>query len=113
MSDDTDLTRLFAEQPEPPDGDAFAARLSAHLAYRRQLRIALPFALVGALLLAAWATWPAAKIYAMTSLGGIDLLAHGISGFFNSDIGMVSAGAVLLSFAIWRLAGGRLGAFFR
>ena len=113
MSEDTGLARLFAEQPEPSDGDAFAARVSARLANRRRLRLASPFAAAAMLLLAVWATWPAAKTFAVTSLGSIDLLAHGISGFFTSDTGTAVAGAMALSLAIWAFATGRLRSFLR
>jgi hypothetical protein len=113
MSEDTDLARLFAERPEPADGDAFAARVSTRLARQRQLRIALPLVGIVALLLAVWATGPAAKTAAVTALGGIDLLAQGTSGFFNSDVGTATAAALALTLTIWAFATGRLRAFFR
>jgi hypothetical protein len=113
MSEDTDLARLFAQTADPSGSDAFVAGVTGRIARRRRLRLAAPTALIAALLLAVWATRPAAKTFAVTSLGSVDLLAHGISGFFTSDIGTAVAAALTLSLAIWAFATGRLRSFFR
>ena len=113
MSEDTDLARLFTEQPEPSNGDAFAAAVATRIAHRRRILMAAPIVLIALLLVAVWATWPAAKIFATASLGSVDQLAHGVSGFFTSDIGVALAAAVTLSLASWAFATRNLRAFFR
>jgi len=113
MSEDTDLARLFAEQPEPSNGDAFTAGVATRVARRRQFRLWLPVVAGVLLLIAVWATWPAAKTFAVASLGSVDFLAHGVSGFFHSTTGIVAAAAVTLALASWAFATGRLQSYFR
>ncbi|MEJ0027071.1 MAG: hypothetical protein WDN01_13670 [Rhizomicrobium sp.] len=107
MSDDSDLVRLFAEQPDLPADDAFVAGVTARLARRRRLAVAAPFAVVAALLLAVWASWPATRDLIAESVSGIALLAGGVGSFFNSAIGVVTAAALLLAAALSLWASGR------
>jgi hypothetical protein len=101
MSDDLDLTRLFADAPAPPDGEAFVARIAFRIAWYRRLALALPAGAVALLVFAIWATWPAVYVFSRDALSGILLIAHAISTFFTSPTGMFAATVLLLTAAAW------------
>ena len=101
MSDDTDLIRLFAEEDTLPGDEAFVAGVTARIALRKRLAVAAPFGAALLLLLAIWATWPAAYTFSGNALAGLMLMADSLGAFFNSPAGMVAGGALLLSAALW------------
>jgi hypothetical protein len=113
LSEDSGLARLFAEPADPAGGEAFVAGVTVRIARRRRLRTAAPFAALAALLLAVWATWPAAQTLATMTAHGVTLLGDSLSGFFTSYVGTATAGALLLPLAVWAWATGRLRAYFR
>ena len=101
MSDDTDLVRLFAEEPALPADEAFVAGVAARLVRRRRLALAAPLCAAALLLVAIWATWPAALDFSNYTLGGLMLMTQALGAFFNSLAGMVAAAALLLAAALW------------
>jgi hypothetical protein len=101
MTDDTDLTRMFAEAALPADDDAFVARVTARIAWRKRLILAMPVGLAALLLLAIWATWPAAYDFSRDVLSGLVLLAVWLNEFFTSPAGMFAAVVLLLTAAAW------------
>lgn len=102
MSDDTDLIRLFAEEDALPADEAFVTGVTARIVRRKRLTLAAPFGAAILLLLAIWATWPAAYTFSGNALAGILLMTDSLGTFFNSAAGMVAGGALLLSAALWR-----------
>jgi hypothetical protein len=103
MSDDADLTRLFAEAPDlSGDDDAFVIRVTARIAWRRRLVWLMPAGAAAALLLAIWATWPAAYDFSRNALAGIGWIGDSIAIFANSELGMLLAAALLVTGLIWR-----------
>ena len=101
MNDDTDLIRLFAQEDALPADEAFVTRVTARIARRNRLALAAPFGAALLLLLAIWATWPAAYTFSGNALAGLMLMADSLGTFFNAPAGMIAAGALLLSAALW------------
>lgn len=101
MSDDTDLTRLFAETAVLPHDDAFVARVAGRIAWRKRLTLAVPVGLAALLLLAVWATWPAAYVFSVNALSGVLLIADSLATFFTSPTGILAAVVLLLTVAFW------------
>ncbi|HXC56716.1 MAG TPA: hypothetical protein VNU97_15570 [Rhizomicrobium sp.] len=101
MSDDTDLTRLFAQAPQVPGDEAFVARVAGRLAWQRRLALALPAAAAAVLLLAVWATWPAAFAFSRDALSGLEFLVDATTAFCNSPPGRFAAGLILVTGALW------------
>ena len=108
MNDDSDLVRLFAEEPTLPDDEAFVAGVTARLARRRRLAVATPVGAAMLLLLAIWATWPAAYNFSGNAIAGLMLMTDSLGAFFNSPAGMVTGGALLLTAALWGWLNDRL-----
>ena len=101
MSDDTDLTRLFAETASVPDDDAFVARVTGRIAWRKRLILATPAGLAALLLLAIWTTWPAVYDFSSAALSGIRLIADSLGSFFTSPAGILAVAVLLLTAALW------------
>ncbi len=101
MSDDTDLIRLFAQTAELPQDEAFVAGVSRRIAARRRLAWAWPAGAAVLLLLAIWATWPAAYTFSIDALSGIQLLAGSLATISNSPAGMLTAAVLLLTAVLW------------
>ncbi|MEI9996994.1 MAG: hypothetical protein WDM91_20535 [Rhizomicrobium sp.] len=101
MTDDADLIRLFAEQPVPPDDDAFVAGVAARIARRGWLMLAPPFVVVLIFALGVWATWPAVFAFSAEALRGIRLIANGVRAVFDSPAGMAIATVLLATAAFW------------
>ncbi len=101
MSDDLDLTRMFAETAPAPEDDAFVAQVTTRIAWRRRVLWAMPAGAAALLILAIWATWPAAYGFSTDALAGILLIANTLETFFNSPLGMITAATLLLTGALW------------
>ena len=101
MSDDSDLIRLFAAEPVLPADEAFVAGVTTRIAWRKRFAFAVPLGAAALLLLAIWATWPAAYTFSDNVLAGLSLMTESLGAFSNSLAGMVAAGALLLATALW------------
>lgn len=101
MSDDSDLTRLFAEQHAAPEDEAFVAQVTGRIARRRQMAPALPAAAAALLALAIWATWPSAYLFSADALSGATFIANGIGEFSTTPIGVLTALVLLVTAAVW------------
>lgn len=101
MNDDADLTRFFAQADELPADEAFVARVAGRIARRRLMAWALPAGVAALLLLAIWATWPAAYEFSSNAYAGIDWLTDAVRGVAMSDAGMLAITALVLTAASW------------
>lgn len=108
MSDDTDLTRLFAETADLPADEAFVARVTRRIGWHRRLTSAMPVGLAAVLLLAIGATWPAAYAFSADALAGVFLIADALGAFFTSPSGILAATVLLLTAAFWAWLFGRM-----
>ena len=101
MSDDLDLTRIFAEAAPPPGDEAFVAQVTSRIAWRRRVLWAMPAGAAALLVLAIWATWPAAYGFSTDALTGILLIANALETFFNAPLGMITATTLLVTAVLW------------
>lgn len=101
MSDDLDLIRMFAQAAPLLEDDAFVAQVTARIAWRRRVLWAMPAGAAALLVLAIWATWPAAYGFSTDALAGILLIANALEAFFNSPLGMITATTLLLTTVLW------------
>jgi hypothetical protein len=90
---DMDLVRLFAERPEPAQGEIFAERVSKRIALLRRTRRAMQILLAGlGVILAALTPW-LMGLTGYIALGS-NLFAHSVVVVILSPVGWAIGGGV-------------------
>jgi hypothetical protein len=100
--DETELTRLFAETPSIDEGEEFVRRVSTKIAWHRRTAWLVPMVAIGFLLVAIWASWPAALAFSTAAISGIVLVANGVNAFFSSSAGLLLAAVLSLTGVLWQ-----------
>lgn len=99
--DDTDLTRLFAEQPEPQSDESFVRRVASRVTWRQRWLLVAPLVAVLVIAFGVWATWPAARDMGLLGLVAVELTAGNVALFFNTPLGMATGLVLLAGGAFW------------
>jgi chromate transport protein ChrA len=99
MSDD--LARLFVEDKNPVADESFVSRVSGRIAWHKRMLFAIPLVAGALLVLAVWATWPAAYRWSGDAVADAAVMAVSLRAFATSQIGMLAIAVLLLTVALW------------